>query len=105
MMRPPVSLARLQLLPGSDDVLHFPKGSGDDPGSAQPERIDAMEYVARVLAQIPPPRKHLVRYHTDDLRIFNFNQSAGTGFQISTPGRPAVRELGRRFQFGLEFHY
>jgi len=29
--------------------------------SAPPERIDAMEYVARVLAQIPPPRKHLVR--------------------------------------------
>jgi hypothetical protein len=50
MMRPPVSLARLQLLPGSDQVLHFPKGSGDDPGSATPERIDAMEYVACVLA-------------------------------------------------------
>jgi hypothetical protein len=63
MMRPPVSLARLKLLPGSDQVLHFPKGSGDDPGSVTPERIDAMEYVARVLAQIPPPRKHLVRYH------------------------------------------
>ena len=63
MMRPPVSLARLQLLPGSEQVLHFPKRSGDDPGSATPERIDAMEYVARVLAQIPPPRKHLVRYH------------------------------------------
>jgi hypothetical protein len=27
-----------------------------------PESIDAMEYVARVLAQIPPPRRHLVRY-------------------------------------------
>ena len=22
-----------------------------------------MEYVARVLAQIPPPRRHIVRYH------------------------------------------
>jgi len=63
LMRPPVSLARLQLLPGRDEVPHFPKGSGDDPGSATPERIDSMEYVARVLAQIPPPRKHLVRYH------------------------------------------
>ena len=41
MMRPPVSLARLKLLPGSDEVLHFPKGSGDDPGSAKPERFDA----------------------------------------------------------------
>ena len=63
MMRPPVSLARLRLLPGSDHVLHFPKTGGDDPGSSKPERIDAMDYVARVLAQIPPPRKHLVRYH------------------------------------------
>jgi hypothetical protein len=63
MMRPPVSLARLKLLPGEHEVLHFPKGSGDDPGSAKPERIDALDYVARVLAQIPPPRKHLVRYH------------------------------------------
>ena len=64
MMRPPVSLARLRLLPGKDQVLHFPKtGGGDDPGSTRPEPIDAMDYVARVLAQIPPPRKHLVRYH------------------------------------------
>jgi len=55
--------ARLKLLPEADQVLHFPKGSGDDPGSARPERIDAMDYVARVLAQIPPPRKHLVRYN------------------------------------------
>ncbi len=62
-MRPPVSLARLKLLPGRDEVLHFPKGNGDDPGSAAPERIDSMEYVARVLAQIPPPRKPLVRYY------------------------------------------
>ena len=51
MMRPPVSLARLRLRSGSAEVLHFPRGGGDDPGSAPPERIDAMEYVARVLAQ------------------------------------------------------
>jgi hypothetical protein len=63
MMRPPVSLARLRLLPGKDQVLHFPKTGGDDPGSTQPEQIDAMDYVARVLSQIPPPKKHLVRYH------------------------------------------
>ena len=63
MMRPPVSLARLRLLPGKDQVLHFPKTGGDDPGSTRPEQSDAMDYVARVLAQIPPPRKHLVRYH------------------------------------------
>jgi hypothetical protein len=27
------------------------------------ERIDAMEFVARVLVQIPDPRRHLVRYY------------------------------------------
>ena len=63
MMRPSVSLARLRLRPESAEVLHFPRGGGDVPGSAPPERIDAMEYVARVLSQIPLPRKHLVRYH------------------------------------------
>ena len=63
LMRPPVSLARLQWLPGGQDVLHFPKGKGDDPGSSSPERIDAIEYVARVLSQIPEPRKHQVRYY------------------------------------------
>jgi hypothetical protein len=56
MMRPP----RLKLLPGENQVLHVPDGSGDDPGSAKPSRLDALDYVARVLLQIPPPRKHLV---------------------------------------------
>ena len=45
------------------EVLHFPKGTGDDPGGSSPERFDAMEYVARVLSQIPEPRKHQVRYY------------------------------------------
>ena len=63
LMRPPVSLARLQWLPGEQDVLHFPKGRGDDPGRSRPERIDATEYVARVLSQIPEPKKHQVRYY------------------------------------------
>jgi ribosomal protein L34E len=63
IMRPPVSLARLRLLPGGNDVLHFPKRQGDDPGQATPERVEAMEYVARVLSQVPEPRKHQVRYY------------------------------------------
>ena len=51
------------MLPGGQDVLHFPKGKGDDPGGSSPERIDAIEYVARVLCQIPEPTKHQVRYY------------------------------------------
>jgi len=44
MMRPPVSLARLRLLPEKHQVLHFPKLGGDDPGPPQPQRIDLVRY-------------------------------------------------------------
>ena len=63
MIRPAVSLARLVLQPDSDEVVYFPKPAGHDGNAAGPERIDALEFVARVLAQIPVPRKHLVRYY------------------------------------------
>ena len=63
MSRPAVSLARLVLQPASDEVLYFPKPGGHDGNAAGPERVDALEFVARVLAQIPEPRKHLVRYY------------------------------------------
>jgi len=63
MSRPAVSLARLVLQPDSDEVLYFPKPEGHDGNAAGPERVDALEFVARVLAQIPEPRKHLVRYY------------------------------------------
>ena len=63
MSRPAVSLARLVLQPDSDEVLYFPKPEGHDGNAAGPEHIDALEFVASVLAQIPEPRKHLVRYY------------------------------------------
>jgi hypothetical protein len=59
-LAPQVGTRELVLLGTSDrttvDRLSgvFPKRSGDDSGSAKPERIDAMDSVARVLAQIPP---------------------------------------------------
>jgi hypothetical protein len=40
-----------------------PKVGHDDIEPAEGERIDAMEFVARVLVQIPDPRRHLVRYY------------------------------------------
>jgi hypothetical protein len=63
MVRPAVSLARLVLQPDGDEVLYFPKPAGHDSIVAGPERVDALEFVARVLAQIPEPRKHVVRYY------------------------------------------
>jgi len=63
MSRPAVSLARLVLQPDSDEVFYFPKPEGHDGAAAGPDRVDALEFIARVLAQIPEPRKHLVRYY------------------------------------------
>jgi hypothetical protein len=63
MMRPPVSLGRLHFTPGSHEVLYVPKAGHDDIQPTAGERIDAMEFVARVLVQIPAPRRHLVRYY------------------------------------------
>jgi hypothetical protein len=45
------------------DVLYVRKGGHDAAGAAEDERIDAEEFVARVLVQIPDPRRHLVRYY------------------------------------------
>ena len=53
MMRPPVSLSRLHFTPGSHEVVYVPKGGYDDIEPTQGETIDAMEFVARVLVQIP----------------------------------------------------
>jgi Putative transposase len=47
--------------PGSHEVVYLPKAGHDD---IEPtERIEAMEFVALVLVQIPDPRRHLVRYY------------------------------------------
>ena len=62
MMRCPVSLKRLRFTPGSAEVVYTRKGSHDTKEPSEDEKIDAEEFVARVLVQIPEPRRHLVRY-------------------------------------------
>jgi len=63
MMRSPVSLKRLRFAFGSKEVVYTRKGGHDARESAQDERVDAEDFVARVLVQIPDPRRHLVRYY------------------------------------------
>ena len=63
MMRSPVSLSRLRFTPGSPEVVYLHKGGHDDIEPTEGERVDAMEFVARVLAQIPGGRRHLARYY------------------------------------------
>jgi hypothetical protein len=57
MLRCPVVLSRLVWRKGGLVVVC--KDQPDAPG----EEIDACEYVARVLAHVPDPRRHLVHYY------------------------------------------
>jgi hypothetical protein len=52
-MRSPVSLSRLGFTPGSKGVVYARKGGHGPTVSAKGETIDAEEFVARVLVQIP----------------------------------------------------
>ena len=81
----PARQPRSTTVPGEQDVLHFPKGRGDDPGRSSPERIDATEYVARVLSQIPEPKKHQVRY-------YGYYSCAARGKRLKDP--PVQTETG-----------
>ena len=63
MMRSPISLRRLRFTPGEKEVVYARKGGHDTPEAAGSGKIDAEEFVARVLLQIPDPRRHLVRYY------------------------------------------
>ena len=60
LLRPPLSLARMTYTNGDDGVFYQRKAKDGRPG--EEERIDALDFLARVIAHIPPPRVHLVRY-------------------------------------------
>ncbi|MEX1245853.1 MAG: transposase [Thermoanaerobaculia bacterium] len=61
VMRPPVALERLHYdeAAGVAEICPRP-GSNDEPGGKPREHVDADELVARVIAQVPDPRRHLI---------------------------------------------
>ncbi len=59
-LRNPVSLARLRWTPGSETATYLPRGGHDD---ERAETLDALDFVARLLAHVPDPRRHLVHYY------------------------------------------
>ncbi len=56
-LRNPVSLARLRWTPGSSTAVYLPRPGHDD---EKPETLDALDFLARLLAHVPDPRRHLV---------------------------------------------
>jgi len=61
ILRPPVSLERLHWEEGSDQVAYTRKARNGRPGAT--ERIDALDFLARLIAFIPEPRQHTVFYY------------------------------------------
>ena len=59
-LRNPVSLARLRWEPGSETATYLPQ-TGHDGEKA--ETLEALDFVARLLAHVPDPRRHLVHYY------------------------------------------
>jgi hypothetical protein len=61
MLRAPVSLSRMRWNRGDKEVFYFANRTHDDPQdpSIEGQPIDRSEFLARVIAQIPEPRKHL----------------------------------------------
>ena len=88
MMRPPVSLSRLHFTPGSHEVVYVPKAGHDDIEATEGEKIDAMEFVARVLVQIPDPRRHLVRYYVVYSSAARKRKKSAAPAEPSAPDKP-----------------
>ena len=57
-------MARIHWSPGTETLFYQGKASHEDPFSHHPEgeTLDVFEFLARVLTQIPEPRRHNVHY-------------------------------------------
>lgn len=68
MLRCPLSLSRIHWTPGARTLFYQGKTSHDDPqwsllNHPDGETLDVFEFIARVLTQIPEPRKHNIHYY------------------------------------------
>ncbi len=84
MLRPPLSLERMKYSEGDEGVMYRRKGEAGSAGKE--ERIDAMDFLARVIAHIPPPRNHLVRYLGHYSNVSRGRRKKGKEKAL-TPGR------------------
>ncbi len=59
-----MSLSRSHWTPGAKTLFYASKAAHDDPLYSHPEgeTLDIFEFIARVLTQIPEPRKHGIHY-------------------------------------------
>jgi len=89
ILRPPLSLKRMHYADGADEVVYERKASNGQPGSE--ERFDPLDFLARVIAHIPEPRSHLVRYLGHYSNVSRGRRNNGKEEPL-TPAHPKERE-------------
>jgi hypothetical protein len=106
MLRCPVSLSRIHWTPGSKTLFYQSKQSHDDPLFSHPkgETLDVLEFVARVLTQIPALRRNGVHYygvyssrarHFRKKRGLSLGAPAGHSNQDGSPDEPTLSSKQR----------
>ena len=85
-LRNPVSLARLRWAPGSATTTYLPSAGHD---GEKADAIDALDFVARLLAHVPDPRRHLVHYYGAYSNVVRGKLKARVGVQWELRGAVA----------------
>ena len=84
ILRGPLSLERMEWAGGDAEVLYTPKGKGD--GDRVEERLDPLDFLARVIAHVPDPRLHLLRYYGHYSNAARGKRRKGSA--VALEGRP-----------------
>ena len=86
MLRPPLSLERMRYEDGDDEVVYERKRSNGKPGAE--ERFDPLDFLARLIALIPQPKLHNIRYLGHYSNVSRGRSKTGKDQQPSEPKAP-----------------
>lgn len=98
MMRPPVALDRIEYdeATGVIEIRSRP-GSDDEPDGEPQERVEADELVARVIAQVPDPKRHLIHaygWYANAARAKRKRDGASNADPTVPSAGPAIADSG-----------
>jgi len=90
LLRPPVSLDRLQWTDGSHEVAYARKAKDGQPG--EQKHLEALDFLARVIAHVPEPRLHMVRYMGHYSNVSRGRRRKGRDTELQTRARSVDKE-------------
>ena len=102
ILRPPVSLGRMAWDQGSHEVVYTRKARNGQPGAS--EQMDALDFLARLIAYIPKPRQQTVFYYAWYSNVSRGRRRKGRDPELETHAAneefdglsPAERQARRR---------